>query len=237
MSSEQPPPAVEARNQPPLPLEPGDRLTREEFERRYDAMPHLKKAELIEGVVYIPSPVRLQRHGNPHFRLIVWLGTYEAATPGVEGGDNGTARLDVINEPQPDALLLISPTCGGQARISEDDYVEHAPELVAEISSSSVSIDLNTKWEVYRRTGVREYIVWRVLENAIDWFVLRDEQFQPLAPDAQGHFRSEVFPGLWLDPAALVRGDMARVLQIVQQGLATEEYAAFVRRLQQAAAK
>ena len=40
-----------------LPLEHGDHLTREEFERRYEAMPHVRKAELIEGVVYMPSPV------------------------------------------------------------------------------------------------------------------------------------------------------------------------------------
>jgi Uma2 family endonuclease len=236
MSSEQSPAATETTSQP-LPLEPGDRLTREEFERRYDAMPHLKKAELIEGVVYMPSPVRHQRHSRPHFRLIGWLAAYEAATPGVEGGDNGTARLDVLNEPQPDALLLIDPACGGQARLSADDYIEHAPELVAEVASSSASIDLNTKRDVYRRNGVREYIVWRVLENAIDWFVLRGEQFQPLSPDSQGWFRSEVFPGLWLDTAALVRGDMARVLEVVQQGLAAADHAAFVQRLRQAASK
>src|SRR5271165_685729 len=98
-------------------LNEGDHLTREEFERRYDAMPHLKKAELIEGVVYIPSPVRHRRHSQPHFRLIGWLGTYEGATPGVLGGDNGTVRLDLDNEPQPDAFLLIDPTRGGQCRI------------------------------------------------------------------------------------------------------------------------
>src|SRR5262249_13500096 len=109
-----------------VPLEPGDRLTRDEFERRYEAMPALKKAELIEGVVYMPSPVRYHRHSQPHFRLITWLGTYEAATPGVGGGDNATARLDLDNEPQPDALLLIDPTRGGQARISADDYIEQA---------------------------------------------------------------------------------------------------------------
>jgi Uma2 family endonuclease len=235
MSSEPSRAAAEATSQPPLPLEPGDRLTREEFERRYDAMPHVKKAELIEGVVYMPSPVRHQRHSRPHFRVIAWLGTYEAATPGVEGGHNGTARLDEINEPQPDALLLINPACGGQARISADDYIEHAPELVAEVASSSASIDLNTKRDVYRRNGVREYIVWRVLEGAVDWFVLRDEHFQPLTADAQGWLRSEVFPGLWLDAAALVRGDMGRVLEVVRQGLATPEHAAFVNRLHQGA--
>ena len=125
------------------PLEAGDRLSRAEFERRYEAMPELKKAELIEGVVYMPSPVRLRRHGRPHFDLITWLGTYKAATPGVIGADNASARLDLDNEPQPDAVLFIDPAKGGQARISPDDYVEGAPELVAEVASSSVSYDLN----------------------------------------------------------------------------------------------
>jgi Uma2 family endonuclease len=214
------------------PLEPGDRLTREEFERRYDAMPHLKKAELIEGVVYMPSPVRVRRHGHPHFRLIAWLGAYEGVTPGVLGADNTTARLDLDNDAQPDVLLLIDPARGGQAQISADDYIESAPELVAEVAASSASYDLHTKLDVYRRNGVREYLVWRVLDDEFDWFVLRNGQFQPLAPDAGGVLRSEVFPGLWLDAAALLRGDMSRVLAVVQQGLASPEHAAFVQRLQ-----
>ncbi|MBL8796992.1 MAG: Uma2 family endonuclease [Planctomycetia bacterium] len=216
------------------PLEPGDRLTRAEFERRYAAMPNLRKAELIEGVVHVPSPTRFRRHGRPHGHISTWLGVYEAATPGVEFGSESTSRLDLDNEPQPDGLLIILPECGGQARISEDDYIEGAPELVAEIAASSVSIDLNAKLNVYRRNGVREYVVWRVLESAVDWFVLRDEQFEKQAPAADGLLRSTVFPGLWLDPAALVRGDLARVLAVVQQGLATPEHAEFVTRLQAA---
>src|SRR5215472_4287775 len=200
-------------------LEPGDRLTRPEFERRYDAMPHLRKAELIEGVVYMPSPVRFQHHGRPHALLMGWLIHYEAATPGVLTADNSTARLDLDNEPQPDAVLLIDPARGGQARISADDYIENAPELVAEVASSSVSIDLTTKLHVYRRNGVREYVVWRVLEQAIDWFVLRAGQYEQLPVDANRWLRSEVFPGLWLDPGALLRGELATVLAIVQQGL------------------
>jgi Uma2 family endonuclease len=225
-------PSSERRPDTPLPLEPGDRLTRDEFERRYDAMPQLKKAELIEGVVYMPSAVRYRRHSHPHFRLITWLGTYEAVTPGVGGGDNSTARLDLDNEPQPDALLLILPECGGQARISADDYIEQAPELVAEVAASSASFDLNTKLHVYRRSGVREYLVWRVLDQQFDWFVLRSGQFQPSAADTEGILRSEVFPGLWLDASALLRGDMPRVLTVVQQGVASPEHAAFVGSLQ-----
>jgi Uma2 family endonuclease len=212
-------------------LENGDRLTRAEFECRYDAMPHLKKAELIEGVVYVPSPVRHRQHGSPHAHLVGWLFQYAANTPGVEVGDNSSVRLDLDNEPQPDALLLIDPACGGQVRVSADGIIEGAPELVAEVASSSVSYDLHAKLHVYRRNGVREYLVWRVLEREIDWFVLRDGQYERMPVDAQGLLQSEVLPGLWLDPAALVRGDLATVLAIVQQGLASPEHVAFVTRL------
>jgi Uma2 family endonuclease len=212
-------------------LENGDRLTRAEFERRYDAMPHLKKAELIEGVVYVPSPVRHRQHGSPHAHLVGWLSQYAANTPGIEVGDNSSVRLDLDNEPQPDALLFIDPARGGQVRISADEIIEGAPELVAEVASSSVSYDLHAKLHVYRRNGVCEYIVWRVLEREIDWFVLRAGQYERMPIDAQGLLRSEVFPGLWLDPAALVRDDLATVLAIVQQGLASPEHGAFVTRL------
>jgi Uma2 family endonuclease len=214
-----------------LPLESGDRLTSAEFERRYAAMPHLKKAELIEGVVYVPSPVRQRWHGRPHGHLITWLGQYEAGTPGVEMGDNSTVRLDLDNEPQPDALLLIAPERGGQTRIDADGYIAGAPEFIAEVASSSASYDLHAKLHAYRRNGVREYLVWRVLEQEIDWFILRAGQFErlPLGPD--GVLRSEVFAGLWLDPAALVRSDLSGVLAVVQQGMLSPEHAAFVARL------
>ncbi len=213
------------------PLENGDKLTRAEFERRYEAMPHLKKAELIEGVVYVPSPVRHRYHGHPHTHLIGWLAHYEAGTPGVEASDNSTVRLDLDNEPQPDVLLFIDPACGGQARIDADGYIEGAPELVAEVASSSASYDLHAKLHVYRRNVVHEYIVWRVLEQEIDWFVLHAGQYERLSLDAAGLYRSEAFPGLWLDPAALLRGDLATVLAVVQRGLASPEHAAFATRL------
>ena len=214
------------------PLENGDRLARPEFERRYEATPGLRKAELIEGVVYMPPPVGFEHHSGPHFDLITWLGLYRLATPGVRGGDNGSLRLDLDNMPQPDAFLIILPTRGGQAHISADDYVTGAPELVAEVASSSVSYDLHAKLHVYRRNGVREYVVWRIRDRAIDWFVLREGSYERLATTPEGQFHSEVFPGLWLDPAALIRGDMAAVARVVQQGGATPEHAAFVARLQ-----
>ena len=159
------------------------------------------------------------------------MGNYEAGTPGVEAGYNSTARLDLDNEPQPDVVLLIDPACGGQARISADDYIEDASKFVAEVATSSVSIDLRTKFQIYQRSGVREYLVWRVLEQAVDWFVLRAGQYERLVPDVQGVLRSEVFPGLWLDTAALLRGDIAAVLATVQHGLASPDHEAFVVRL------
>jgi Uma2 family endonuclease len=183
--------ATSAGQPVPVPrLEQGDHLTCAEFERRYDAMPELKKAELIEGVVYMPSPVRMDVHGAPHADLLAWLATYRAATPSVMAGDNATLRLDNDNMPQPDALLIIDSRCGGRAMIDETGYVAGAPELVAEIASSTVSIDLHDKLNVFRRNGVREYIAWRVLDRAIDWFALRDGEFKPLAVDADGIIRS-----------------------------------------------
>jgi hypothetical protein len=214
-----------------MPLEPGDRLTREEFERRYEAMPRVKKAELIEGVVYMPSPVRLNRHGNPHAHLIGWLVAYAAGTPGVRVGDNCTLRIDESNEPQPDAVLLIDPERGGQARVSDDDYLEGAPELLAEVAASSAAYDVHTKLEVYRRTGIREYLVWRVLDREIDWFVLHRKRYVRLTTSEDGLLRSETYPGLWLDPAALLAGDLAALMAAVQRGLAGPEHAAFVTRL------
>ena len=215
------------------PLENGDCLSRAEFERRYDAMPQLKKAELIEGVVYVPTPVRHRFHGEPHSYMTGWLVLYKAGTPGVQVSDNSTVRLDLDNEPQPDALLLIAPERGGQTRLSEDGYIEGAPELVVEVASSSASYDLHAKLRVYRRNGVREYVVWRVLDEEVDWFVLREGQYERLALGSDGLLRSEVFMGLWLDPAALVRNDLATALAAVQQGLSSPEHAAFVARLNQ----
>jgi hypothetical protein len=219
------------------PLRDGDRLTRTEFERRYNAMPEVNKAELIEGVVYMPSPVRHRHHSGPHFDLITWMGLYRMATPGVEGGDNGSLRLDMANEPQPDAYLIVLPSHGGKVVIDDDDYISGAPELVAEVSASTVSIDLNGKRTAYCRNGILEYIVWRVEDREIDWFILREGQYERLPQDAAGVYRSETLPGLWLDPAALVRGDLATVAQVAQTGVASEDHTAFAAKLEQAAAR
>jgi Uma2 family endonuclease len=161
-----------------------------------------------------------------------WLGTYEAATPGVEGAANSTVRLDLDNEPQPDSFLRIDPARGGQSRTSEDDYIEGAPELMVEIAATSASYDLHSKMNAYRRNAVREYVVVLTDEERILWFVLREGQFVPLAADSAGTFQSEVFAGLWLDGPALLAGDLAHVLATLQRGIATPEHAAFVQRLQ-----
>lgn len=213
------------------PLEAGDHLTRCEFERRYEARPEIKKAELIEGVVYMPSPVRIKGHGRPHGRIMTWLGTYVVATPGVDLADNTTIRLDLDNEPQPDALLRLEPEVGGRSQISEDDYLEGAPELVVEVAASSASYDLHEKLRAYRRNGVQEYVVWRVYDKQIDWFHLLDGEYVRLTPDADGMIHSRVFPGLRLAVAALLTGDLAAVLAEVQKGIGSPEHSAFVERL------
>ncbi len=140
-------------------------------------------------------------------------------------------RLDLENEPQPDGLLLIDTACGGQARIAKDDYIEGASELVVEIASSNVSLDLHLKRDLYRRFGVREYLVWRVLDQRLDWFVNHEGLFEQLPQDTDGLLKSQTFRGLWLDHSALVAGDLARVLEQVRQGLNNPAHQAFLRPL------
>ena len=209
-----------------LPLEPGDHLTRREFERRYAAMPWLKKAELIDGVVYVPAAVS-NFHSSLHFRLIGWLARYEEATPGVEGGDNASLRFDDENEPQPDALLRLLPECGGQSRVDEEGYLVGPPELVAEVAMSSASYDLHEKLQVYRRRGVREYLVWRVRDREIDWFRLHTRKYVRLPKSRDGIYKSGVFPGLWLDVEAMLRGRKRQVKVVAERGLASAAHAKF----------
>jgi Uma2 family endonuclease len=220
-------------------LRAGDRLTRDEFERRYSAMPDLKKAELIEGVVYMGSPVSYVRHGLPHNNLAAWLGFYRLLTPKVMAADNTTVRLDLENEPQPDLLLCIPQAAGGTARLTADGYLEGPPELAIEIAASSASYDLHDKLRAYRRNGVQEYLVHRVDDEAIDWFVLEGGAYVRLEhqePDRQdsdrgGILKSRVFPGLWLDVGALLRGDLPALRAAVERGCAEPAHATFVQRL------
>jgi len=212
-------------------LENGDRLTRAEFERRYDAMPDLKKAELIKGIVYMPSPVRHKKHGEPNTDLVTWLGVYRAATPGLETSVNDTIRLDEENDPQPDAMLRLPAHLGGQSRLDEEDYIVGAPELVVEIASSSVSYDRYDKIDIYGQHGVLEYIAWRTEDREIDWFRLENNQYVKVTPNEEGIIESSVFPGLRLATKALLAGDLARVLAELRKGPDSAEHKAFVERL------
>ena len=214
------------------PLENGDRLTRPEFERRYYAMPNLKKAELIEGVVYIPHRYGVMAQAEARAAMVGWLGRYAVDTPETTVGAKPSIRLDLDNEPQPVAVLIIEPSVGGQVRFNEDDFLEGAPELVAEVAASSAAIDLGDKKRAYRRSGVQEYIVWQVFDQKIDWFQLQDGDYVSLVPDEQGILHSQVFPGLWLNVAAMLQGDMRSVLAVLQTGIDSEAHQAFVQQLE-----
>lgn len=222
------------RNRIPA-LENGDLLTREEFERRYDAMSGLKKAELLEGKVHMPSPVRFVQHGEQDHDLALWLGFYRLHTPGVRSGTNSSIRLSPRDEPQPDGIMIIDPVCGGQAKIDKEGYIVGSPELIAEVAASSVSYDLNTKLAVFQWHKVKEYLVWRVFDQQVDWFAPQKSLYRRLKPDQAGMLKSKVFPGLWLDPKALIARDLARVLRVLQEGLASREHQAFVERLRKVA--
>ena len=198
-------------------LESGDHLTRDEFHRRYCERPDIKKAELVEGVVYVASPVRAGAHGRPHAAVVAWLGVYQATAVGVHLLDNATVRLDTPNEVQPDAVLFHEGPDG--PRVSSDDYVEGAPQLIVEIAASSASYDLHEKKEAYRRNGVHEYVVWRTLDGAIDWFRLdpSDGEYERVEPDERGVIESTAFSGLRLHVTNMLSGDLAGVLAELQR--------------------
>ncbi len=211
----------------PSPLENGDHLTAAEFWERYAATPENVHAELIEGVVFMSSPIRVKKHGNAQASLTTWLTVYQAATPKTLAGGNATIRLDADNVVEPDAFLLL---VDGQARLASDDYLDGAPELIVEIAASTVSRDLHETMRAYRRNGVREYIVWRTQDRALDWFRLRAGKYERVEPDATGVIRSEIFPGLWLDVKKLLADDLAGVLAELQRGIAAPEHAIFAAR-------
>ena len=196
-------------------LESGDRLTRAEFHRRYCARPDIKKAELVEGVVYVASPVRLSKHGAPHALMVAILVGYAARHPGLAAfADNSTVFLDPDNEVQPDVMLFRIE--GGAARVTKDGYVEGAPDLVVEVAASSASYDLHDKKNAYRRAGVPEYVVWRVEDEAIDWFRLEDGAYVLAAPDKNGVYESSGFPGLRVAVPKLLAGDYAAALAALE---------------------
>ena len=211
------------------PLRNGDVLTRVEFERRYLAMPELKKAELIDGVVYLGSPVS-DLHGRYDSLVATWLGHYAIRTPGTTSCSNTSVRLDEVSEPQPDQHLRIDESHGGRCRVEDDRILRGAPELVAETAISSVSYDLHQKLDVYRRHGVPEYVVVLVESAEVRWHRLVDGRYERLVA-SEATLRSSVFPGLWLDVDALIARDGERLLAALERGLASPEHGAFVRRL------
>jgi Uma2 family endonuclease len=218
---------------PPLipPLENGDRLTREEFHRRYEAMPENVKAELIKGIVYMSSPVRVKKHGKPHAKMMIFLGVYYANTRGTDLLDNITYIVNDQYEPQPDAVLRIEESYGGKSWVNKDDYLEGAPELIVEIASSTASYDLHDKLEIYEQRGVQEYIVWRVLDEQIDWFNLENGKYRKFIASKQKIIESKIFPGLRLNVEAMLADDMQKVLRDLQKGLSSKKYKEFAARL------
>lgn len=200
-------------------LQSGDHLAAGEFLRRFEQMPGTKKAELIHGVVYMPSPVRFSQHGRPDNLLQTWLGHYAIHVPDVEAAANTTLKLSPESIPQPDALLRLSSEAGGRSREDADGYLAGAPELVAEIAASSASLDATEKVRLYQAAGIREYLLWRTSDEVIDWLILEDGEYQRLSPGADGLLRSRVFPGLWLDAEAMLAEDGRAVMAALQRGL------------------
>jgi len=218
----------------PPPLENGDHLTAKEFPRRYDAMPEVKKAELINGIVYMGSPVRITHHGEPENLIQTWLGTYQAGTPGTCAAANTTVRFGPRNVPQPDALLMIRREHGGNAKIGRDGPVHGAPDFVVEVAGSSASIDLHAKLEAYRSAGVREYLVWCAPEKSLKWFSLEDGAFHELSAGPDGVISSKIMPGLVLDTTALLNLDSASLLRRLSRSLNKGAHKLFVRQLVEA---
>lgn len=211
----------------PLLFEPGDRMTREEFLARWEQMPGLKLAELIDGVVYMPSPLSYP-HGRRDAQMLFLLETYAARAGVCESISNAT-WLMLESAPQPDVALRLLPEYGGGTQIV-DKLASGAPELVVEICLSSRSYDLGPKLALYQRAGVQEYIAVLLEERRVEWRVLEGGSYRLMERDEAGLFRSAVFPGLWLDEPALWAGDSRRMLEALDAGLASDECAGFLQR-------
>jgi Uma2 family endonuclease len=214
------------------PLEAGQRLDQPTFHERYEAMPPSTRAELIGGVVHMPSPLR-DDHGETSRSVSGWLFHYQRFTRGIRGGDNVTDQLGAFGEPQPDCVLYIPEDLGGLSRIV-DGYLSGPPELVIEVARSSRAIDLGPKKRDYESAGVPEYVVIEIDPDRVHWFVLREGRYVENPPGLDALFRSEVFPGLWLDAKALFAGDLDGLIAGLERGLATPEHAAFAARLAEA---
>lgn len=210
------------------PLNPGDKLSRAEFLRRWEAHPEIKNAELLGGIVYMASPVSVQ-HGDREGQLGGLFFVYNVATPGTASGHN-TTTLMLDDAAQPDVNLRILPEFGGGSWL-DGNYLSGVPELLAEITRSSVALDMHVKLELYQEAGIPEYLAILLHEKEIRWHVLVDGKYQRLPPDADGIWKSRVFPGLWLDGQAYLNNDMPQVLARLQEGIASAEHQAFVAEL------
>jgi len=215
------------------PLKHGEHLDQPTFHERYEAMPPETRAELVGGVVYMPSPMR-RDHMDTSRLVAGWLDNYQRLTPGIGGGDGGTVKLDLGGEPQPDHILVIPPELGGQSGVDSDNYYIGAPELVVEIARSSRRFDLNKKKADFERAGVLEYLVVELDPNRIHWFIRRGDRFEDLLPGPDGIYRSEIFPGLWLDAEALYAQNRHRLYRVLRRGVRTPEDKAFVAKLAEA---
>ena len=212
------------------PLRQGDKLTSDEFLRRWEAMPDLKHAELLDGIVYcMPSPV-LMSHSNSHIDMGFWLSLYRDATPGCDAGLEATWVMSPKGVPQPDVHLIVLPEYGGQSGLTEKGYGGGAPELIVEVTGSSRSRDLGVKLELYCRAGVREYLTVLLKPQQVIWRQLIRGRYSEIAPGEDGLLRSVVFPGLWLDAEA-VRSKKKSIRTAVEKGVKSPEHAAFVKRL------
>ena len=209
------------------PLREGDHLNAEEFHRRYEAMPELKNARLIDGVVHMSSPMCFHRHGRPHSEIHGWLYLYSRFLPGIHLADNTSLRVDDLNEPQPDLMLFLDGANGGASWFDDRGFVHGVPDLIVEVAGTTAREDAGEKRALYESIGVREFILWRTIEQRLDWWHLVGGTYQLLPPDEAGVIRSVVFPGLWLYPDALIGRDARAIAAVIEAGLASEEHQKF----------
>jgi Uma2 family endonuclease len=212
------------------PLDNGDRLDQKTFHERYESMENHVRAELIGGIVYMASPQK-----RPHSRttLLVghWLGEYEEWTPGTEVLAGATDIMGSASQPEPDHCLFVLPQFGGSVGFNESDYLTGAPELIVETAATTESRDLHQKKDDYEKARVREYVVVALRSRKVFWFIRRHGKFAAMGPGQDGIFRSKIFPGLWLDPEALLERNRARLLTVLREGLASKGHHAFVAKL------
>jgi Uma2 family endonuclease len=218
------------------PLENGDQLDQKTFHARYEAMPEDFRAELIGGIVYVPSPQKMP-HSETQLLVARWLDEYAEATPGTVALLNNTQILGPDSEPEPDACLFITPEYGGRVYVDKDDYLHGAPELIVEVSSSTESIDLHRKKQDYQEAGVREYVVLALRTQQVFWFIRQRGKYKETPLPTDGIFRSRTFPGLWLDAESMLRCHRQGVLAALKRGLATAEQAALMAKLEKQASK